>query len=117
MKQRGSAVRLTILIGDNDTWRHKNLSHEIVRRAHAAGLDGASVFRGHEGFGATQVIHTTSNPSFIDDLPMVIVIIDDEDKIRTFLPQIEEVLQGGTVTLEPCELIRYKLGTNQTTVG
>ncbi|WP_030324502.1 DUF190 domain-containing protein [Streptomyces sp. NRRL B-3229] len=103
----GSALRLTVHIGENDTWHHKPLYSEIVHRAHAAGLAGASVFRGIEGFGASSLIHTSRLLSLSEDLPVAVVIVDTETRVREFLPQLDELVTEGLVTLDPCEVIRY----------
>ena len=71
-----AALRLTIFIGDSDRWHHRPLSSEIVHRAHVAGLAGASVFRGVEGFGASSVVHTSRLLSMSDDMPMAVIIVD-----------------------------------------
>ncbi|SOD89987.1 DUF190 domain-containing protein [Streptomyces sp. Ag109_G2-15] len=103
----GRALRLTVYIGEDDTWHHKPLYSEIVHRAHAAGLAGASVFRGIEGFGASSRIHTTRLLSLSEDLPVAIVVVDTEERVRAFLPQLDELVAEGLVTLEECEVIRY----------
>ncbi|CAL9378551.1 MULTISPECIES: DUF190 domain-containing protein [Streptomyces] len=103
----GTALRVTIFIGENDTWRHKPLYSEIVHRAHSAGLAGASVFRGVEGFGASSLIHTTRLLSLSEDLPVAVVIVDTEERIRAFLPQLDELVAEGLVILDDCEVIRY----------
>jgi PII-like signaling protein len=103
----GSALRVTIFIGENDTWHHKPLYTEIVHRAHAAGLAGASVFRGIEGFGASSLIHTTRLLSLSEDLPVAIVIVDTEELVRAFLSQLDELVTEGLVILDDCEVIRY----------
>ncbi|MFE2103788.1 MULTISPECIES: DUF190 domain-containing protein [unclassified Streptomyces] len=103
----GRAVRLTVYIGEDDTWHHKPLYSEIVHRAHAAGLAGASVFRGIEGFGASSRIHTTRLLSLSEDLPVAIVVVDTEERVRAFLPQLDELVGEGLVTVEECEVIRY----------
>ncbi|MCQ9184388.1 DUF190 domain-containing protein [Streptomyces sp. IBSBF 2953] len=103
----GSALRLTVLIGENDTWHRKPLYTEIVHRAHAAGLAGASVFRGIEGFGASSRIHTSRLLSLSEDLPVAVVVVDTEERVRAFLPQLDELVTEGMVTLDPCEVIRY----------
>jgi PII-like signaling protein len=107
MKLQGAAVRLTIFVGEYDKWQHKPLYTEIVHRAHAAGLAGATVLRGVEGYGASNHIHTTRILSLSEDLPMVIVIVDGEDKIRAFLPQLDELIAEGLVIIEPVEVVRY----------
>ncbi|MEU5317678.1 DUF190 domain-containing protein [Streptomyces sp. NPDC021056] len=103
----GDALRVTVLIGEHDTWHHKPLYSEIVHRAHAAGLAGASVFRGIEGFGASSRIHTSRLLSLSEDLPVAIVIVDTEERVRAFLPQLDELVTEGLVVLDDCEVIRY----------
>lgn len=107
MKLEGPAVRLTIFIGESDQWHHRPLYHEIVRRAHEAGLAGASVVRGIEGFGASSRIHTTRILSLSEDLPVAIVIVDAEERVRGFLPRLDELVTEGLVVLDPVEVIRY----------
>ncbi|MGY5124531.1 DUF190 domain-containing protein [Streptomyces nigrescens] len=102
------ALRLTVLVGEQDAWHHKPLYAEIVHRAREAGLAGASVFRGIEGFGATSLIHTQRLLSLSEELPVAIVVVDTEERVRSFLPQLDELLtDGGTVTLDRCERITY----------
>lgn len=107
MRLQGSALRLTIFVGEDDQWHHKPLYHEIVSRARKQGLAGASVMRGIEGFGASSRIHTTRILSLSDDLPIGIVIVDAEEKIRAFLPQLDELVTQGLVIIDPVEVIRY----------
>ncbi|MET8286734.1 MULTISPECIES: DUF190 domain-containing protein [Streptomyces] len=103
----GSALRVTIFIGENDVWHHRPLYTEIVHRARAAGLAGASVFRGIEGFGASSLIHTSRLLSLSEDLPVAIVIVDTEERVRAFLPQLDELVGEGLVILDDCEVVRY----------
>ncbi|MEU7749714.1 DUF190 domain-containing protein [Nonomuraea sp. NPDC049158] len=107
MKLAGAALRLTIYVGDTDTWHHKPLYREIVHRAHAAGLAGASVFRGIEGYGASNHIHTTRILSLSEDLPVSIVIVDAAERIRAFLPQLDELISEGLAVVDEVEVIRY----------
>jgi PII-like signaling protein len=79
---------------------------EIVHRAHAAGLAGASVFRGIEGYGRSQQVHTSRILSLAEDLPCSIVIVDTEEKVRAFLPQVEELVEDGLVMIDLVEVIR-----------
>ncbi|MFR9754001.1 DUF190 domain-containing protein [Nocardia sp. 004] len=103
----GPALRLTVFIGESDTWRRKPLYSEIVHRANRAGLAGASVLRGIEGFGASSRIHTTRLLSLSEDLPIAVVIVDAADRIRAFLPQLDELVTEGLVILDEVEVIRY----------
>ncbi|MGC3004010.1 DUF190 domain-containing protein [Streptomyces sp. G35A] len=103
----GSVLRLTVLVGENDTWRHRPLYSEIVHRAHAAGLAGASVFRGIEGFGASSLVHTSRLLSLSEDLPVAVVIVDTEERVRAFLPELDELVTGGLVLLDRCEVVRH----------
>ncbi|MFF3363397.1 DUF190 domain-containing protein [Streptomyces misionensis] len=103
----GRALRLTVYIGEDDTWHHKPLYSEIVHRAHAAGLAGASVFRGIEGFGASSRIHTSRLLSLSEDLPVAVVVVDTEERVRAFLPELDELVREGLVTLDECEVVRY----------
>jgi uncharacterized protein len=107
MRLAGRALRLTIFVDADETWHHKPLYHEIVHRAHQTGLAGATVLRGVEGFGAGSLIHTTRLLSLAEDLPAVILIVDDEQRIRDFLPQVEELIEEGMIILDEVEVIRY----------
>ncbi len=107
----GSAARLTIFIGEFDKWQHKPLANEIVQRAHAAGLAGATVLHGIEGFGAHSRIHTNRILSLTEDLPVVIVIVDTDEKIRGFVPQLDELVTEGLVILDDVCVIRYSRRT------
>ncbi|WAX81464.1 DUF190 domain-containing protein [Streptomyces sp. KMM 9044] len=106
----GSALRLTVFIGESDTWHHRPLYSEIVHRAHAAGLAGASAFRGVEGFGASSLVHTSRLLSLSEDLPVAVVVVDTEERVRAFLPELDALVTEGLVTLETCEVVRYPDG-------
>ncbi|MBX6385966.1 MAG: DUF190 domain-containing protein [Microbispora sp.] len=107
MRLHGPAQRLTILVGESDQYRHRPLYTEIVHRAHAMGLAGASVFRGIEGFGASSRIHTSRLLSLGEDLPVAVVIVDAPDKITEFLAELDELVTEGLVMVEPVEVYRY----------
>jgi PII-like signaling protein len=107
MKLEGRQRRLSIYIGESDRHGHTPLATEIVQRAHAAGLAGASVFRGVEGYGASNHIHTTRILSLSDDLPMLIVIIDRADAIDAFVAELDELITEGLVIVDDVEVVKY----------
>jgi PII-like signaling protein len=107
MKLEGRALRLTIYIGENDQVHHRPLYSEIVHRAHTAGLAGASAFRGLEGYGASSHIHTTRLLSLSEDLPIAVIIVDAEERVRAFLPQLDELVTEGLVMLDEVDVVRY----------
>jgi PII-like signaling protein len=107
MELFGPAKRLTILIGEQDRVGHHSLATEIVKRAHAGGLAGVTVFRGIEGYGKSNHIHTTRILSLSDDLPVCIVIVDAAPAIEAFTGQLHELVEGGLVIVEDVEVLRY----------
>jgi uncharacterized protein len=107
MRLHGPARRLTIFIGETDRYHHHPLYAEIVQRAHRAGLAGATVLRGIEGYGASAHIHTARILTLTEDLPLAIVIIDDAERIRAFMPQLDEIVEEGLIILDDVEVIKY----------
>ena len=107
MKLEGHHKRLTIFIGESDRHGHTPLATEIVQRAHQAGLAGATVFRGVEGYGASNHIHTTRILSLSDDLPITVVIVDTDERIQAFLPELDELITEGLVILDDVEVVKY----------
>ena len=105
---------LRIFVGEADRYRSGSLYTALVRTAREHGLAGATVWRGIEGFGARSVIHTASILRLSEDLPMIIEIVDSEERIRAALPALEALLEesgsGGLMTLEKAEVIRYTDG-------
>jgi PII-like signaling protein len=110
MRLSGPAQRLMIFLGESDTWHHRPLYAEVVRRAHQAGLAGASVFRGIEGFGAANHIHTHRILSLSEHLPVVVVIVDTADRIGAFLPELDEIISEGLVVVDDVEAVGYRDG-------
>ncbi len=117
MKITGEGKLLRIFIGESDTHRGHALYDVIVRKARELGLAGATVWRGIEGFGAASRIHTAKILRLSEDLPIVIEIVDGEEKIRAALPELDALIEaagcGGLVTLERAEVIRYAHGAPQ----
>jgi PII-like signaling protein len=100
----GPALRLTVIVGEDEQWHHRPLYSEVVHRAHAAGLAGATVLRGIEGFAGSRVIHTTRLLSMSEDLPVTVLIVDTEERIRAFLPELE-IVTDGLVMLDLVEVV------------
>jgi PII-like signaling protein len=103
----GPALRMTVYLRESAQWQRRPAYTEIVHRAHAAGLAGAGVFRGIEGFGRSRRVHTTRLLDLAEDLPMAVVLVDEEPKIRAFVPQVREVVGegNGLITLDPVEVV------------
>jgi uncharacterized protein len=108
MRLEGRGERLTIFVGETDQYEHRPLYTEIVERAHAAGLAGATVLRGIEGFGASSHIHTTRILRLSEDLPVVIVIVDARERIEEFLPQLDGLITEGLVVREEIDIVAYR---------
>ena len=107
MELHGPAQRLTVIVGDTDHFRHRPVYTEIVHRAHEAGLAGASVFRGIEGFGASRHVHTTRILSLSEDLPVAVVIVDSVERIQAFLPELEDLVSEGLITIDDVDVVRW----------
>ena len=107
MKIPSEGKLLRIFIGESDCWHHQPLYEAIVLKARELNLAGATVLRGPMGFGAKSHIHTSKILRLSMDLPMVIEIVDSEEKIKTLLPFLDEMVTGGMITLENVQVIKY----------
>jgi PII-like signaling protein len=101
------ATLLRIFIGESDRWEHRPLFEAIVLKAREQHLAGATVLRGPMGFGKSSRLHTAKILRLSTDLPVVIEIVDHEDKINAFLPELEKMIGGGLVTLEKVKILHY----------
>lgn len=105
------AVLLRIFIGESDRWEHRPLYEAIVLKARELHLAGATVLRGLMGFGKSSRLHTAKILRLSLDLPLVIEIVDSEEKIHAFLEVLRPMLGGGLVTLEKVSVIEYRSGS------
>jgi PII-like signaling protein len=99
---------LRVFVGESDRHGHRPLYEVIVLKAREAGLAGATVLRGVMGFGRHSLIHTTKILRLSEDLPMVVEIVDSQEKIEGFLPALDEMISDGLVTLERVKVIHYR---------
>jgi PII-like signaling protein len=109
MRVPENGVLLRIFIGESDKepGERRTLYEAIVQRARDAQLAGATVLRGPMGFGRHSRVHTANFQELSTDLPIVIEIVDAEDKIDSFLPTVDELVTEGLVTLEAVRIVRY----------
>jgi uncharacterized protein len=108
MEIPGESLLLRVFIGESDRWHHQPLYEAIVMRARELHIAGATVLRGSMGFGKTSRLHTTKILRLSDDLPLIIEIVDSEEKINAFLPELDKMIGGGLVTLEKARVIHYR---------
>ena len=111
------AVLLRIFIGESDRYEHKPLYEAIVLKARELHLAGATVLRGPMGFGKSSRLHTAKILRLSMDLPLVIEIVDSEEKINAFLPVLDTMIGGGLVTLEKVKVIEYRAGQQPAGAG
>ncbi|HWZ38104.1 MAG TPA: DUF190 domain-containing protein [Bradyrhizobium sp.] len=101
------ALLLRIFIGEDDTLEGSPLYEAIVLRAREMHMAGATVLRGPMGFGASSRLHTTKILRLSEDLPLVIEIVDSEEKINGFLPTLDQMMSSGLITLEKVQVLQY----------
>ena len=99
---------LRIFVGESDRWHHQPLYEAIVLKARELGLAGATVLRGPMGFGANSRLHTAKILRLSLDLPMVIEIVDTDEKVQLLLPHLDELVLEGLVTLENVQVLKYR---------
>jgi len=103
----GQAKLLRIYIGETDRWHGQPLYMAILLKAREMGLAGGTVFRGIAGYGANSVIHTANILRLSEDLPVVIEIVDADEKIQAFLPVLDEMVKEGLIVMREVEVIKY----------
>jgi PII-like signaling protein len=110
MKLNENGVLLRVFIGESDKFQHAPLYEAIVQKVRELGLAGATVLRGTEGFGARSVVHRAQLLEMSTDLPIVVEIVDSQDKINLLLPHLETMVQEGMVTMEYVVVLMYRHG-------
>ena len=110
MKIEGTGLLVRIYIDESDQWHGKPLYHAIVELLRERGLAGATVLRGIEGFGAKAHLHTTRILRLSEDLPVLVEVVDQEDRVRAILPELDGMVADGLITVERVEVIAYRGG-------
>jgi len=112
MKPKSKGCLLRIFVGESDRWDGRPLYEAIVLAARKSHLAGATVVHGQMGFGARSKLHTSKVLRLSEDLPIVIEIVDEREKIEQFLLPLEEMVGEGLVTLENVEVVWYRSGSD-----
>jgi PII-like signaling protein len=107
MKLEGKAKMLRVHFGEDDTWKDKPLYKAIVEKCKELDIAGATVLRGFEGYGASTLIRRSHMLSFSSDAPVMVSVIDSEEKIRQLLPHLDQMLQEGLIAMSEVEVIKY----------
>lgn len=106
----GEQVLARIFIGESDRWHHQPLYLALLRRLRKEGFAGATVFRGIAGFGAHSIVHSSHLLRLSEDLPIVIEVVDSEERMDTLTAILDEMVAEGLVTMEKAKVIKYAAG-------
>jgi uncharacterized protein len=107
VKLAGKAKMLRIHFGEDDKWNGKPLYRAIVEKCRELDIAGATVFRGIEGYGASTLIHRSHLLSFSSDAPIMVSVIDAEEKVQRLLPHLDEMVREGLIAISEVEVIKY----------
>jgi PII-like signaling protein len=105
---KGERTLMRIFIGESDKYQGKPLYEALLERLRVKGLAGATVLRGVAGFGASSVVHTDKVLRLSLDLPLIIEVVETEEAIQSLLPDLDQMIGGGLVTLERARVILYR---------
>ena len=109
----GEATLVRVFIGESDQWRHRSLSLAVIERLRKEGYSGATVLRGVAGFGARSVLHTSQLLRLSEDLPVLIEMVEANERVEALLAILDEMVSEGLVTLEKVRVVKYSPGTRQ----
>lgn len=113
----GEQILVRIFIGESDRWRGHSLADALIERLRREGFAGATAFRGVSGFGAHSVLHTTSLLRLSEDLPVLIEIVDSDEKVQQLLSVLDEMVPEGLVTMEKVRVVKYASGRKPAASG
>jgi hypothetical protein len=108
---KGERTLMRIFIGESDKYQGKPLYEALVERLREKGLAGATVLRGVAGFGASSTVHTEKILRLSLDLPIIVEVVETEEAIQAILPDLDDMIGGGLITLERARVIMYRPGT------
>lgn len=108
MKTEGQGKLLRIFVGEADRWQGRSLAEAIVLMLREEGLAGATIVRGIEGYGAGNRLHSAHILQLSEDLPMIIEVVDSEERIRQILPKLDEMVGQGLICLADVDIITYR---------
>jgi uncharacterized protein len=106
----GEQVLMRVFIGESDQWERRPLYAALLEVFRSRGLAGATVLRGVAGFGPDSIIHKEGILRLSSDLPIVIEVVDDEERLEAVLPEVDRMMGGGLITMEKVRVIRYGQG-------
>ncbi len=106
----GERTLMRIFIGESDKFEGKPLFEALVEMFRARGLAGATVLRGIAGFGSSSRVHTESILRLSLDLPIIVEVVETEEKLKELMPELDRMIQGGLITLEKASVILYRPG-------
>jgi PII-like signaling protein len=109
----GEATLVRVFIGESDQWHHRSLSLALVERLRKEGHSGATVLRGVAGFGARSVLHTAQILRLSEDLPVLIEVVEANERVEALLAILDEMVPEGLVTLEKVRVVKYSPGTRK----
>lgn len=107
MMEREPAQLVRIHLGENDHWDDRPLYEVILERCRAAGIAGATVYRGIEGYGASSLIHRPHLFGRSSDAPIVVTIVDTEEKVQAFLPMLDELVDEGLIAISNVDMLHF----------
>ena len=105
----GEQILVRIFIGESDQWKKRPLADALLERLRREGFAGATVLRGVAGFGAHSVVHTANILRLSQDLPVVLEIVDTEEKMQELLAILDEMVPEGLVTMEKVRVVKYSM--------
>jgi uncharacterized protein len=109
-KFEGERTLMRIHIGESDKWHSKPLHEAIVELLRKEGFSGATVLRGVAGYGGSSIYHTDKLLRLSQDLPLIVEVVEYAERIEKILPRLDEMLDGGLITLEKVRVILYRAG-------